>query len=623
MINDKSVFTEKRTRSTTDIFKGLNNHISAKPGELILSENFSSNAFPAITVAPARKRFTPFSFQSNNISLGADQGLFYTDNGHFYYDGVAYGEVSPGKKYFAKVDDKIAIFPDKLYFGVRKDYYYYNGLGVYQFDYDKGINETIPIIAVSETAPEKANVGDKYINSDKLKIYTYLENNTWGSAVAPSYYDVYCIETREFGRLDNRWTWTLGSYGSILIDNVALTTNNTNECIKIRFRRSAKDEQISLDGFKVGDWISIRGLEPDFDKNSRGISALAAGTTLREIGDTYIIVDNIGNTVNLSEFISQVTDYITIEKLVPRLDLAIAIGDRIWGAKDSIVYACAPGDIHNWGCQNRSDTAVRLNLSAYGNIIGCASFAGNPVFFTENEIIRIISVYDGYTISAAPACSLSKRNPDSLACISGALYYVSDRGVMCYSGAAPRKIAFNPGVDLISMVGGTDGKKYYLSGQGKTYVYDPSGDVWYSESGTFSSFLRYSSDLIGISENDGVACLYLLGNASVCDGVNEDLGTKSLVFAPFDEGTRSKKTYSRIIIKGKLAKGSTCDINISFDGNDYKKAATINGSGRTILYDIPIVPTRADFMQISLITDSDDFTLASLTREFVLHEDYN
>ncbi|MBQ4137386.1 MAG: hypothetical protein IJD67_04675, partial [Clostridia bacterium] len=596
---------------------------NADEGQVISCKNFSSDRYPAICTSSNRKYLSTFKLNGTPCSVGADEKLFYTDESKFYYDGVAYGEVTSGRKHFAKLKDTIVIFPDKTYFKKNKVYYYLHDEKVYEYKQTGTVTDATELIAISESEPEAAKVGDKYLNTEKLYIYTYLESGVWGNAKVPAKTDIFCITSKEYGRLDDKWSWTVGSSGDISVETVAFNTTYTGECLKITFKRSGELRDLGLDNYAPGDHIRIRGLVMTHSTNNERISALNEGTILREIGTGYIIVDNVGNNINFDIYVSSSTTSIIIERIVPGLDCVMSIGDRIWGARGSTIYACKPGNIKLWGNGNKVDTAVAIDIGISGSITGCADYGGVPVFFAENAIIKVLKVYNGYTFSITPAASLSANNPESIAFVNGSLYYLSDLGVMCYSGASPKKVDFPVTSKLEGMVGGSDGVKYYLSGSGKTYVYDPLNKVWYSENDVFTSFTRYASNLIGIKEANGICSLYVVGLYGKVDGVSVSPGERLLEFAPFYEETTSKKTYSRLIFRAKLAKNTSCDVSVSFDGGEYTKVASLEGKGNICVYDIPITPTRADYMQISLYSKTSNMTIISITREFVLHEDYN
>ena len=372
MKTNNSIFKERRIRKTTDTFGGLGIPETAREGELISCENFSSDCFPAVCTSQHRKYLSTFKLKGTPGSVGADEKLFYTDESKFYYDGTAYGDVTKGRKHFAKLKNTVAIFPDKTYFERKKSYFYVHNDTVYEFDPAETINDDIELIAISETEPDTAQVGDRYLNTKKLYIYTYLENGSWGNAVTPAKTDIFTTIDSKYGRIDDKWTWTVSSNGVISVETVAFSSTYTGECLKITFKRNGEVRDLGLDNFKPGDNVRIRGLIMSHSDSDLRISALNKGTIIREIGIGYIIVDNVGNNINFDMYVSTHTTSVVIERIVPNLDCAMNIGDRIWGAKGSMIYACEPGNIKSWGNKNKVDTAVTLDVGVSGNITGCA-----------------------------------------------------------------------------------------------------------------------------------------------------------------------------------------------------------------------------------------------------------
>ena len=621
-MSESNCFTEKRTQKTTDIFEGIRNCAAACDGDLLNAENICSDAYPALRTSPARRVPSLHYTLTSPASVGATDRLIYADSKNFYYGDNCYSDESTIRKHFVKLGDTVAIFPQKTCFRSYKKYYYYDTFNMVEFENNGTINESETLVAISESEPSDALPGDRYYNTSSGRLYTYTDG-VWGNAVEPDNTVIYSVDVCEFGRLDALFKWGLGSSGGVKVKTVGADSDTGTDCIKFQFYRLGNAVNINLSAFKVGDKVTVTGVILTDSNEMMDIEALAAGTVIQEIGDTYFTVKNMSDGGIINSWVSSNTTRVTMQRIVPSLDCFAAVGDRIWGAKGNMIYACAPCDPNTWGAGNTADTALMLDSLIQEDIIGCADFGGVPIFFTENAIIEVLSVYNGYKLSVTPAPGLSKNNPESIAFVSGSLYYVSDSGVMCYGGASPKRINFKPGELLSSMIGGTDGVKYYLSGSSGTYIYDTRNKCWYKESGTFTSFARYGSGLAGISEENGVGHVYLLGGVETDEDSIQELGTRTIEFAPFYEGTTSKKTYSRLIMRAQADEECEAEIYVSYDGGDFKKATKITGCGKTHVYDIPLIPVKADFMQIRIVSEGGEFTLISLTREFVLHENYN
>ena len=623
MIITKPGFIEKTSRNTTDVFKGLKNSDSATDGYLLTAENLCSDAYPALTSSKPKLLYINKHPMKGPGTLGADEKIFIACDSGFIYDNVIYGGVSSGRKNFAVLDDCIAIFPDKYYFSHKTKYYYADHDSLNPFVVDYTINDSIPLISITDSHPQDAVESDKYYNTADNLIYTYSDG-AWTSPEKPDLTKFYSILSTEYALMDATYTWKFASTGSATIETVSSTGGYGNDCLKLSFFRNDNPSKINLKQFRVGDKIMLFGLHVHEYVYSDGLEALSTGTEIVEIGDTYFIVKNTIGAMDLSDELSSDSEMIIIKRIIPSLDCAIAVGDRIWGAKGSVIYACAPHDILSWGEGSSNNTPVTIDSSIAGNIIGCADFGGVPVFFTENAIIKVISVYNGFKLSITPAPSLSKTNLRSIAYLGGSLYYVSDAGIMCYTGTTPKKLDFEPGVDMYDMIAGTDGIKYYLSGANHTYIYDPRNATWYTDTQAFTSFARYGSFLAGIVENAGYCFINLIGNGDLDDSGTISPSKKRAVFAPFYENTILKKTYSKLIFKLSADKGTTISVKISYNGEDFESVGNIIGKGKISVYEFPLIPAKADYIQISLEAGNlHNFTLLSITREFIVHENYN
>ncbi len=623
MISKEPSFSEKRQISTTDTFKGIKNPEIASDGDILIANNFSSDNFPALSTSGIKRLYNHTNPMRAPGTLGADEKIFIAYNSGFIYDNVIYGSISKGIKNFAVLDDTIAIFPDKYYFSHKISYYYADSDGLKPFSADYTINDSIRLLCVSDSVPESAEDGDKYYNTEDGLIFTY-SGGVWGNGVAPDTTNFYSTVTYTYSIIDSAYVWKYASTGSAKIATVGDNGAVGNDYLKISFFRSGNPSSINLSKFKVGDRVMIFGMLVQGAAYSSEIQSLSTGTEIVEIGDTYFCVKNNVGAVNLNTGLSSRAGQIMIKRIVPSLDCAVSVGDRIWGAKGSIIYACAPHDIFSWGDGNTIDSPVTFDSGIPGDIIGCADYGGVPVFFTENAIIKVLRVYNGYKISVTPAASLSKYNPRSIAFVSGSLYYVSDTGIMRYDGASPKKLDFEPDDAMTDMVAGTDGKKYYLSGKNKTYVYDPKNNLWYCDTNVYTSFARYGSSLAGIQVNGDYCFIHLITDADSLDLAFINTEKKYVLFAPFYENTISKKTYSKLIFKMKTDVGSVVTVKASFDGNELREIGKINGNGKICVHEFPLLPQRADYMQVSLETGNlGKFTLLSLTREYVLHDDYN
>lgn len=623
MKKQNDIFCEKRTRKTFDTFTGIKSARKLCDGDISRGSEMSCEHYPAVSLAAPRRLLDEPREVASPCSIGADERIYYAAGGDFVYNGAVRGNVSIGKKHFAQLDDAIAIFPDNMYYDHRLKYYVYDPsevTGICEIPTNESINRSCKLIAVDYRTPTRAIDGDKYYNTLDKKLYTY-DNGAWSHPCTLSYDVIYSAPYDEFDYLTHRFVWVKNESETLHALSVPSQNDDELGTIKITFYRDGTLKRNNFNQFKVGDRISVTGLIVNDDSNKQAITALAAGTTIRAFGMTYITVDDVFGAKGLDADSVVDSGPVIFERIMPELACVTCSGNRLWGAMGSKIYASLPHDLTRWGEGNALNTTVTLETGVLGDIIGCADYGGLPIFFGKGEIIKVIAVYNGYKISVTPAPSLSSRSPDSIAYVNGAIYYLSDSGVMCYSGTSPKKIE-TPFEPTANMIGGSDGSRYYLTGSSETYIYEPAVGVWYSTPYSYSSLARFGSSIVGINGNETCSA-YIIGGASN-DGTPVNNSTRRLEFAPFCADSCSAKTFTRIFLRAHIATDAQVKLYASYDGGKFKELAVLYGTGRSELYETALLPMRANDITLAIEpTANSEFSLLSLTYEYVLHEDYN
>lgn len=100
-----------------DEFAGLNHNLGAKDGELWDMRNLCSDYSPLLAT---RSRRMLYKTLQDPGGLFCWDKLCWVDGTTFYYDGVAKGTVTAGRKTFTALGAYIVIFPDKAYYTRRR-----------------------------------------------------------------------------------------------------------------------------------------------------------------------------------------------------------------------------------------------------------------------------------------------------------------------------------------------------------------------------------------------------------------------------------------------------------------------------------------------------------------------
>ncbi len=106
-------YTKARLRRQILTFGGLDWSEGYREGALCESKNLSPARFPCLSQRAGRQLIRTFDSPS---ALYARGELCVVDGTDFLYDGIKEGEVLPGEKHFATLQNKVLIFPDKLCF---------------------------------------------------------------------------------------------------------------------------------------------------------------------------------------------------------------------------------------------------------------------------------------------------------------------------------------------------------------------------------------------------------------------------------------------------------------------------------------------------------------------------
>jgi hypothetical protein len=195
--------------------------------------------------------------------------------------------------------------------------------------------------------------------------------------------------------------------------------------------------------------------------------------------------------------------------------------------------------------------------------------------------------------------------------IDEVLYYAGRDGVYAYDGSAPRLISYNLGDrQYQNAVGGTDGKRYYLSAengdQWDLFVYDTVHGIWTRED---------DADVDDFAYFDGK--LYFAANNAVYTTTDGNTPVSwRVVFPALTEGTLKRKRWKWIRLRVYLDEGATMRISYNpyspaakkdlasdydevVENLKFTRAAELTESG-THTVQIPLAPMRCDHLTIKI-----------------------
>lgn len=349
----------------------------------------------------------------------------------------------------------------------------------------------------------------------------------------------------------------------------------------------------TLRDFKSGDTVKITGVNAlDSDVEYWHLEKVDNIVENSYVTGRYAILTAVPSVVG-----SQEKGNFTIERTSPDMDYVCTGQNRIWGCSNSKheIYACKLGDPTNWSdYRGLASDSYSVTVGSAENFTGMWHTGQKVYAFKENSAVKIIGTMpSNYQTTETNTRGVAKGSHHSIAQIGDYIYYLSLDGVCRFDGSYSTLIsdAFGKRVPL----NGTalvHKQKYYLVAQTDniiyTYVYDTRYGMWHVEdvitSGAEYSDLIFYTSLV-VHENK----IYRSVKLHNADTKNADsevddifIGGDSLV--PFmaqsgrlmltlsNRGKASslnEKYISAIIIRFRLALGSSMDISISYDGGEF------------------------------------------------------
>lgn len=419
--------------------------------------------------------------------------------------------------------------------------------------------------------------------------------------------------TDEFGSLEATWTGSSLTFThGILYEEKA--ENNTIQCAGVDWAKY----------FKAGDAVSIEGCTRHPENNKTPI--------IREIdGDKlyfYEYVFTLDGDENDTAYTE--TGSLSIKREVPDLLYLCENENRLWGCDETTIYASKLGDVFNWNVFDGLETdSYAVTTGSAGHFTACLSYLGYPVFFKEDNIYKVygdtpskFQVMGSATLGVAQGCA------GSLAVAGEVLFYLSNTGIVAYSGGIPRSAGDALGVErLQTAVAGSDGLNYYASiqsgGAWRLYVYDTQRGAWYIEDEMHAThFARYEGTLYLLNEQGEI---WTVGNPrTVPDGTAEGAVEWAAEFADFYEYTTyaststaapEKKGVGKFQIRLELDAGASAAVMIQYDSSGiWETVSTLTATQKRSFY-LPVVPHRCDHYRLKL-KGTGGCRVYSLTREY-------
>ena len=563
---------QTKGREMTTTFGGYNHNLSCADGEFYDMQNMTARYFPVLS--PRKRRGVCRAF-ANPQGLIEKEGLVWVDGGKLYIDGeekLLEGTISAeGEKMIAKMGAYIVIFPDKVWYNISDN--------------------------------TSGNIESRFNTTDEV-VFSLCD--TSGKAIVwhdEAYYKGKEPETGDYLMSTINGKSTLKQWSSAT--SVWVNVNTTYV-------------QISAVGigknFKKGDGIKITldltGVEwvdgKNIFVNDEGDGKYSVNTCITDLTDDCItIVGLLGENKTL-------TVPVEIAREVPDMEFVTECNNRLWGcsADGHEIYCCKLGDVTNWyAYAGISTDSWAATIGSDGKFTGAVTYLGNPIFFKEDCMIKVIVSSTGAHRTVETYCrGVQKGSHKSLCIVNEVLYYKSADAVCAYGGSQPQTVSNNLGeVRYSGAVGGTIGDEYYISmkdtkGVYALFVYDTKKGMWCKEDDTAVMFFcRHGEDLYYIDSADRqMKSVFGTLPYDVDEKATENRVRWAAESGNLGFSSPDNKYVGRMNIRLSMEIGAMVDFYLQYDSSgEWEHIFNMSGKA-TKTFTIPVMPRRCDHFKYKL-----------------------
>lgn len=339
-----------------------------------------------------------------------------------------------------------------------------------------------------------------------------------------------------------------------------------------------------------------------------------------------------GTSTQYDEFIrfedsltlSRYSDSVTIRRGMPSVENCFADENRLWGTIGSQIYASKLGDPFNFDTfEGLSTDSYFLEVQTPGDFTAACSAYGYPTFFKADYIYRIYGAQPStYQLQELAANGVKPGCGKSIAMADNTLLYLSNVGVMAYSGGYPEKCDQALGnVVLSDAAAGSDGQKYFLcakenGGAKALYVFDVWRGTWLREQEiNLTTFTAAQGGLLALeTQSAGTDTVWALAGELLdrySTTTQEGAIASVAEFGDITMQVMDRKSVHRVQMRLIVGAGTTVTVAIRYDSTgDWVTVKTIAAMTKQSVY-LPVLPRRCDHFRLK-ITGSGEWKLCGL-----------
>lgn len=597
-------------------FGSYNDSPTIDDGDMRDMLNLSSDSYPFISQRKPRGIYNASYDESGRVNANLDmfedpsallsrrEKLAVIDGTSFYYgedeDGspilIDYITLSDdgAEKTMVAINNKICIFPDKIWFDVRD----VDGL-LAGDEYKWGRLDCESKIYKTTTFPEEAQGGKngwgiQPITRDSDDVMQYI--SFWAALPAdgPEWYQP-VIDYYDAFRFKKGDAVTLSGFVTTPANNITAVIQSVTISL-----------EATTGGYQVYD-ITL-GFPP---------SSFQATTASEQFENGYL----------------------TIKRACPDLSHVMESDNRLWGTCDSenAIYACKQGDPTNWYYYHEAlaSNSYAVSVATDGRWTGCCAYGAHLCFFKEDYIHRLYGTKpSNYQINTIEAQSVEAGSSRSIVVVNNTVFYKSRLGIMAYSGNVPELISEHFGTAKYKNVSaGTDGMKIWFSmescdraGEWDLFCFDVQKVMWHKEDHSHVDDFTYHLGKVIYIDHEKPYLMVMNADVPIIAVESAVAEEQSVfrndndiewyaVFGDYDEYIEDKKIYSRMQLRMKMDEGADLTISIMCDeSGTWEKVQHIFSEQKRSMY-VPIVPRRCDKFRIRL-EGKGRCLIESLAREY-------
>ena len=644
-------------------FGGLDRSPGAADGTLWDTKNMTTDELPLIATRRQRKKY-PAS--GTKAMLALEEGLLSLgNNGIIYLGNTELGWVSmqnvTTECRFIPFGRQVMLMPHKVLlhteYGATMRFSTLAGLKAYYPDPeegDAGLVGTFSESATTEPCTVKVYV---YTQGQWTDCGYFIETKEFHASGSVMFLDGTYQDAPAKGntiRIDTQWSmmFPFKEGDSITIEGSSIEENNKTVII-----RGVSGRLLTFypETFKLPTYLAKAGPLPAYKTGTQTKIVYAAyfgPDTIRtfeleenladndmlaqkSLTDTILVVYRDGvqiNTVSTTTYtpgtspeydelirfedsvtLSRYSDSATIRRGMPSIENCFADENRLWGTIGSQIYASKLGDPFNFDTfEGLSTDSYFLEVQTQGDFTaGCTAY-GYPTFFKADYIYRIYGAKpDTFQLQELAANGVKPGCGKSVAMADNTLLYLSNVGVMAYSGGYPEKCDQALGsVVLSDAAAGSDGQKYFLcakenSGVKALYVFDVWRGIWLREQEiNLTTFTAAQGGLLALeTSNGGTDTVWALAGDLLdrySTTTQEGTIAAAAELGDITMQTMNRKSVHRVQLRLVIEANTTVTVAIQYDSNGtWHTVKELAAQTKQSVY-LPILPRRCDHFRLRI-----------------------